>query len=347
MNKSLRSGLLLGAMFSAPTFAAYDIKVSDDATLSFGGYFKADLRHVSGDIAYRDFWVGNNVFAPDTKETRLNIRESRFNIKYKQGDITGVLEFDFYDDQQPQGTSETLTGGHSLRLRHAFIAYKKWKIGQTWSTFMPLSSIPDALDFGGAHVAQTFVRQSQIRYTDGALELAIENPSTQSGESQYMPDLIARYTIKKDWGQIAVAGLLRHMQDSNNDGGADGSQFAYNVHGKINVFDNDDIRFSYNGGAAGRYVSPGANINDLATNGDIHDVKAFTLAYRHQWNNQYRSSLYAGTMKIDESGANRTQIAINLLKSVNKHLTIGVEMGNYKTETADSNYLQLSAKYAL
>ena len=58
----------------------------------------------------------------------------------------------------------------------------KWKVGQTWSTFMPLVSIAEALDFGGAHVGQTFVRQGQIRYTDGGLELAIENASTQSAE---------------------------------------------------------------------------------------------------------------------------------------------------------------------
>jgi len=347
-NKRLKSGLLLAALFTTPAFAGYNITLDNDATLSFGGYFKADLRHVSGDIAYRDFWVGNNAYAPDTKETRLNIRESRFNIGYQQDDFKGVLEWDFYDDQQPKGTSETVTGGHSLRLRHAFVQYKNWKVGQTWSTFMPLASIAEALDFGGAHVAQTFVRQSQIRYTDGGLELALENPSTQSGESQYIPDVVARYTVKQDWGQIAFAGLVRSLEDSNNDGGAQGTQFAYNVHGKIKAYGQDDLRFSYNGGAAGRYVSPGANIADLANDkGEIHDVQAYTVAYRHFWNKDYRSTLYFGAMTIDETGADRQHIGLNLLKSINKQLTIGAEVGNYKTESGDSNYLQISAKYVL
>jgi len=348
MKTILKSCLLLSALASTSAFSAYEIELGEDKKISFGGYFKADLRNVSGDIAYRDFWVGNNAHAPSTEETRFNVRESRFNIKYQQKGITGLLEWDFYGDQQPTGTSETVTGGHKLRLRHAVIQYGNWKVGQTWSTFMPLASIADALDFGGAHVGQTFIRQGQIRYTTGGLELALENPSIQSGESQNIPDVIARYTIKKDWGQIAVAGLVRTLQDSNHDGGADGSQFTYNIHGKIKVFARDDIRFSYNDGAAGRYVSPGANIGDSADiNGDIHDIEAITLAYRHVWNDTYRSSLYYGSMEIDEIGADRQQIGLNIIKSINSNLTVGAEVGNYETESGDSNYFQISTKYSL
>lgn len=308
MNTLFKSCLLLSSIASTQVFANYDIDLANDSKLSFGGYFKADLRNVNGDIDYRDFWVGNNAYAPNTNVTRLSVRESRFNIKYKQKDVTGFLEWDFYGNQQPKGTNETVTGGHKLRLRHAFIQYGNWKLGQTWSTFMPLASIAEALDFGGAHVGQTFVRQTQIRYTNGGLELSIENPSTQSGENQKTPDVVGRYTLKGDWGQVAVAGLMRNLDDSANNGGADGTQFAYNIHGKIKVFDKDDFRFSYNAGAAGRYVSPGANIGDATDiDGNINDIKAFTVAYRHIWNDTYRSNLYYGAMKIDDTGADRNK----------------------------------------
>lgn len=343
MNAVLKSCLILGTIATPHAFADSD----NDAKISFGGYFKADLRHVSGDIGYRDFWVGNNVFAPNTKVTRLNVRESRFNIKYQQTGLTGVLEWDFYGDQQPTGTNETVTGGHKLRLRHAYMQYGNWKLGQTWSTFMPLVSIADALDFGGAHVGQTFVRQAQIRYTQGGLELSLENPSTQSGEDQSIPDVVGRYTFKGDWGQVAVAGLVRNLEDSADDGGAQGSQVAYNIHGKIKAYGKDDFRFSYNGGTPGRYVSPGANIGDSALDGNIYEIKAYTLAYRHFWNDDYRSSLYVGAMKIDETAADRQQIGLNLIKSINSHFSIGAEIGNYKTEDGDSNYFQVSAKYVL
>lgn len=347
MNKVVKTAAVVAALISAPSFAGYEIKIDDQNKVTLGGYFKADLRNVNGDIAYRDFWVGNNSFKEDTNETRFNIRESRFNIKYQYADFTGFLEWDFYDDQQPTGTTETVTGGHSLRLRHAFIQNGNWKIGQTWSTFMPLASIADSLDFGGAHVAQTFVRQAQIRYTDGGLELALENASTQSGISQAVPDVVARYTVKGDWGQVAVAGLVRNLENDGDLTAADGTQVSYNVHGKIKVLGTDDIRFSYNGGRPGRYVSPGANITDAAVNGDIHKVKAFTLAYRHAWNEAWRSSLYFGDLDIEESGADRQHIGLNLIKAINKKVTVGAEIGKYKTESGDSKYFQLSAKYVL
>ncbi len=353
MKNIMKSGLMLTAMVSAPSFAGYTIDINEEQKITLGGYFKADLRNVSGDLAYRDMWVGNNGVKEDTNETRFNIRESRFNIKYQHSDVTGVLEWDFYDDQQPTGTTETVTGGHSLRLRHAFIQSGKWKVGQTWSTFMPLVSIAEALDFGGAHVGQSFVRQSQVRYTDGGLELAIENPSTQSGISQSIPDLVGRYTFKGDWGQVAVAGLVRNLDNGGDETKADGSQLSYNIHGRIKAYGKDDFRFSYNGGSPGRYVSPAANIGDSAINGDIYDIQAYTVAYRHFWTEDLRSNVYFGAVKIDDqvgvdgNTTDRKHMAVNIMKSLTSKLTVGFEVGNYKTETADSNYMQFSAKYAL
>lgn len=353
MKTIIKSGLMLTALVSAPSFAGYTVDISDNQKLTLGGYFKADLRNVSGDLAYKDLWVGSNSVKADTNETRFNIRESRFNIKYQYEDMTGFLEWDFYDDQQPNGTTEAVTGGHSLRLRHAFIQSGKWKVGQTWSTFMPLASIAEALDFGGAHVGQTFVRQGQIRYTDGGLELALENGSTHSGISQSIPDAVARYTFKGDWGQVAVAGLVRNLDNGGDITKADGTQFAYNLHGKIKTFGKDDFRFSYNGGNSGRYVSPGANITDQAIDGDIYEAQAITVAYRHFWTENLRSNLYYGAVKIDDQvGADgkttdRKHIAINLMTNINPKTVVGIEVGNYKTESADSNYLQLSAKYSL
>lgn len=353
MNKVTKLGALLATLISAPSFAGYTIDINDEHKLTLGGYFKADVRNVKGDLAYRDMWVGNNGVKEDTNETRFNVRESRFNVKYQYTDFTGFLEWDFYDDQQPTGTTETVTGGHSLRLRHAFIQNGNWKVGQTWSTFMPLVSIAESLDFGGAHVGQTFIRQSQIRYTNGGLELALENPSTQSGISQSVPDAVARYTLKGDWGQVAVAGLVRSLDNGGDEAKADGSQFSYNIHGRIKTFGKDDFRFSYNGGRPGRYVGPAANIGDAAIDGEIHDVQAITLAYRHFWTETIRTNFYYGSIKIDDQiGADgkttdRKHIAINVMKNINPKTTVGVEFGNYETESADSDYLQFSVKYAL
>lgn len=330
-----------------PAHAVYKIQINEDNTISFGGYVKADLRNVSGDIAYRDFWIANNVYAPDTNETRFSVRESRFNVKYTHKDITAFVEWDYLDDQQPTGATETVTGGHSLRMRHGFIKYDKWTIGQTWTTFMPLSSIAESLDFGGALVGQSLIRQGMIRYSHNGWDVAIENASTQSGSDQSVPDVVAKYTFQGDWGQVSVAGLMRTLDSNDIPEAPDGTQLSYNVFGRIKVFEKDDLRFSYGAGRSGRYIGPAANISDLATNGDIHEATAYTLAFRHFWNEDWRSSIYFGHINIDELGADRQHLGINLLKSVTDKLMMGAEVGNYKTESGDSNYVMLSAKYSL
>ncbi len=354
MNKITKTAIAVAALISAPAFAGYEVKLDDNQKLTFGGFFKADVRHTNGDQAARDFWIGTSTYAEDTHQTTINARESRFNVKYQNGDVTGFLEYDFYGSD---GNSK-VSSSYDPRMRHAFIKYKNWTVGQTWSTFMPLGSIADALDFGGAHVGQVFVRQGQVRYTTGGLELAIENPSEDNGHNQAIPDLVGRYTFKGDWGQVAVAGLARTFDNDGDVTKADGVQFAYSLYGKIKTFGKDDFRFAYNGGAAGRYVSPGHNANDMVdANGDLKETVAYTVAYRHFWTDTLRSSIYYGHSEVENFygeglDSDRSHIAINLIKQLNKQLSVGVEYGNYDadinaTEQADSDYLQVSVKYVL
>ena len=95
MKKLLTSSLAITTMASAPAFADFTINIDDEHKISFGGYFKVDVKNVNGDIAYRDFWIGNNVVKPDTNETRLNVKESRFNIKYANSQVKAVVEWGF------------------------------------------------------------------------------------------------------------------------------------------------------------------------------------------------------------------------------------------------------------
>ncbi|GGI68370.1 DcaP family trimeric outer membrane transporter [Shewanella gelidii] len=348
MNKLTKAAIAVAALMSAPTFAGYTVQIDDNQKLTFGGYFKADVRHVAGDIGYRDLWIGTGGSAPDTNKTQIHAKESRFNVKYQNGDVTGFLEYDFYGGNG----NNKVSNSYNPRMRHAFIAYKNWKVGQTWSTFMPLASIPESLDFGGPHVGQVFIRQGQVRYTNGGLELALENP-TSADDNQTIPDVVGRYTFKGDWGQVAVAGLARTFDDNGVAGAADGTQFAYSVHGKFKTFGKDDLRVAFNAGAAGRYISPGHNAGDAVdADGDLLETIAYTVAYRHFWTSDLRSTVYYGHSEVEDLAGpgvdtDRNHYAVNLIKQVNKSLSVGVEFGNYEAEDNDSDYLQVSVKYAL
>ena len=84
-------------------------------------------------------------------------------MKYTHGDVMGFIEMDFWGG----GGNEIVSNSANPRIRHAFIKYKDVLAGQTWSTFMNTSAIPESADFAGATLGLVFIRQGQVRYTMG------------------------------------------------------------------------------------------------------------------------------------------------------------------------------------
>lgn len=338
--------------------AGYKIKISDQDTIEFGGYIKVDARYVDGNVPFADYWIGGGATGPDASQFKLHARETRFNTTYTHGDVVAFLELDF--SSPSVGGNEVISNSYSPRLRHALIKYKNWMVGQTWSTFMNTSAIPESADFGGPIVGEVFVRQGQIRYTNGGLQLAIENPQSWGGSGHYndkgkeissdssndnMPDVIAKYSFKGDWGSVSVAGLVRQLEPK----GIDKTAFGASVTGRIKTVGKDDFRFQLHHGDLGRYV--GATITKDIINGKVEETTAFTVAYLHYWNNELRSTIYYGHAEGELAKTERSHFAVNLFKSVTKNLSVGVEFGNYDVSDqgvdANSNYLQLSAKFVL
>lgn len=347
ITKLAASAVLLGLASQAN--AAVTLVKTDDTTVTLGGYVKADLRHVSGDLAYRDLWIGNNPGAVDTAQTKFVVKESRLQFKVQHQDVTGVVELDFYGS----GGTETISNSTGPRIRHAFIKYQDWTIGQTWSTFMPLHALAETLDFGGPHVGEVFIRQGQIRYSKGGWSFAVENPQTfgSSDETQEsVPDFIGRYDHKGSWGQISVAGLLRQL-DQN---GIDETAAAANIAGKFLVNGKNDIRVQLNVGEFGRYAGTTV-VPGIATNPDTSEVEvesgiAYTVSYRHFWNEDTRSTFFYGNGQSDLSDQDRSHWGINLMTNVTPKLKYGAELGEYKVEDSGINlssaYFQLSAQFA-
>lgn len=323
--------------------AGYDIKIDDQSTISFGGYLQGDMRYVDGQVnSYLgDFWIGNAAEG-DVQKTKFSVGSSRLNTKYVHGDITGFVEIDFYTG----AGNEVLTNSIQPRLRHAFIKYKNWTVGQTWSTFMNTSSIAEAADFGGPLVATAFVRQTQIRYTNGGFQFAIENPESYGGDSSQdaLPDFVGKYTFKGDWGNVAISAVARQL---NTAGGDTESAVGFGVSGRINTFGKDDLRFAVHGGSSGRYVGAAAS-TDLVGE-EVEDATSIMVSYRHFWTESLRSNFFYGNTETDVSDRDRTHWGINIFKNITPKLSYGVEVGNYEVADMDidSDYAQLSVKYVL
>ncbi|MFT6987692.1 MAG: hypothetical protein ACJAT7_003550 [Psychromonas sp.] len=323
--------------------AGYTLKISDTDSLSFGGYIKIDARYADGDVAYRDFWIGTaGTTEEDKSQFRLNANQTRFNSKYIHGDVTGFLELDFYGG----GGSQTVSNSSNPRLRHAFIKYKDVLVGQTWSTFMNTSALGETADFAGATVGIVFVRQGQIRYTSGNFQFSLENPESVGGDSSNdsVPDMIARYNFKGDWGNVSVSGLARSLTDSI---GHSENAFGISVAGKIKTVGKDDLKFQIHQGKLGRYVGI-AFAKDFVGD-EVEETTAYLVNYRHFWSENLRSTLQYGHAESDVANKKNSQWSVNLFTNFTKELAVGVEVGNFSMDQvdADSNYAQLSFKYTL
>lgn len=367
MKKTMHIISLLALLPSATALASYEIEVSKGHQIAFGGYVKADLRYVDGDVAYQDYWLGNiPAGSPtDTQTLALNVKESRFNFKYSHDDTSAFLEFDLYGG----GGNEVVSNSANPRLRHAFIKYQGFLVGQTWTTFMNTSALMDSLDFAGPTVGSAFIRQPQVRYSINGFDFAIENPetngdgdigATSSGvglsgtnadDQERFPDLIAKYTLTEQWGQVSTAALIRKVDQG--DDGIDETATALSVAGKINL-GQDDFRFQVSVGETGRYVGPGftTDIVDAGSGDEIEKTTAFAIGYRHLWREGLRSTVYYGNAESDVLERDRSHWGVNLIRDLNKQLMVGAELGNFSvddegSDTFDSNYLQISMKFNL
>jgi len=319
------------------------MKINEDK-ISFGGYIKADARYVDGEVGYRDFWLGAGTATAgaDQSRVRLFANESRFNMKYTHGDVMGFIELDFWGG----GGNEIVSNSANPRLRHAFIKYKNYVVGQTWTTFMNTSAIPETADFAGPAMGLAFIRQGQVRYTSGNLQVSLENPFTHGGDASQndLPDVVAKYNFKGDWGNVSVAGLARQLQTA---GGGRENAFGYSVAGRLKTVGKDDLRFQVHGGNVGRYVGV-VSATDVVGN-DAEDSTAYLVAYRHFWSEDLRSTVAYASAENDDKTWESSQWSVNLFKSLTKQLSVGVEVGNYSLDSsdADSDFVQLTAKYVL
>jgi len=360
-------------------------------TFLLTGFVKADALWTNtneGEIADnttgRDYYVPSliPIGDPDNDEgTDLNahVKQSRVNFGtdtiLESGDkLSTRFEVDFFGsitgDQRVSNT-------YAPVLRHAYVTWREWLVGQTWSNFMDVATLPEAADFIGTTDGTTFVRQPQVRWTKGGLSLSAENrettitPYTAAGaagaritsDDGMFPDLTARYAFKGDWGHVAIAGLLRELTYENNATDVDDSKWAgaASLSGKF-LIGKDDIRWMALYGNLGRYVGLNfANDALLDPDGEIDALDGFAgfIAYRHMWTDKLRSTVsyamqsydYDSILSDSTALSESSSWTVNIFYSPFPKLDIGAEYRDAKAERengddGDLNRFQLTTKYS-
>lgn len=360
-------------------------KPSAKHSYKFGGFIKTTASwndYSAGDIGagsgLRDFYIpgGIPVGGAGEKDFDFSAKESRISWKstheLESGDVlTTNIEFDFLF---PPGGNERVSNSYNPRLRHAYFTYNDWLIGQTWSTFQNVGALPETVDFLGSPEGIIFNRQSVVRYTNGAFQIALENPETTVTpfgggdrivtDDNTMPDLVLRYNHKADWGHLTASALFRQLAYDNGSTIDDTeSSVGFSLSGKFKVGANDDIRFNFQTGSGmGRYAGLNtANGAVLDASNNLHAIDSTngSIAYRHVWGDGWRSNFIFSTMDIDNdaslTGTSVTEkvdsFQVNLLYSPVAKLTLGVGYLDATRELnsgakGDLSRLMFTAKYA-
>lgn len=194
---------------------------NEDETFKFGigGFVNViALIDFNGLVENPDF-VTSQIPVPlenNTGQFGLGAENTRFNVKSvgktKKGDVVAFMEADF------RGS------GKALHLRHAYISYFGFTIGQAWTTFMDLEAGPPTIDQEGPNT-QIAIRQPMIRYSCNltpklSFSVAVEMSTPLifdysalgiKNEYQRVPDIPLNVKYKDKFGHVQLAGILRTM----------------------------------------------------------------------------------------------------------------------------------------
>ncbi|WP_374469408.1 DcaP family trimeric outer membrane transporter [Phenylobacterium sp.] len=353
-------------------------------TVKYGGFLKLDAmatQYEDGDLPNSD--LGRDFLLPATipiggpgdEETHFNARQTRLWLT-TDGVVAGRkvgtrVEMDF--QTLPGAGDQRTTSPSNLSLRRAFITVDNWLFGQEWSTFQNTAVLPETADYIGPTAGTIFVRQAQVRYTRGPFSIAVENPETTVtpfrggarilADDSVMPDIAAKFELKRPFGDFALAGLVRQL--AVEEGAVDDKTTGWGVSfsGKVKVGPRDDLRFMItHGEGIGRYV--GLNLaNDavVTASGNLEAIPltAGFAAYRHVWREGLRSNLIYANQVIDNDGAltglavneSSQSLHFNLIWSPIRGLDVGAEVMRAERElesgvSGELNRFQAFAKYS-
>ena len=343
-----------------------------DLVFKLGGYVKLDAIHDFNQIGNEFKFATQSIAVPgdDLSRTTMHPRETRLNFDLR-GEVDGhdvrtFVEVDFFG-----------TNG-ALNLRHAYGQLGGLLAGQTWSTYMDLSSRPHTLDFEGPD-AELFVRQPMVRWSQpvegiGSFSVALDDSGldiSQFGtftgvDVTPLPDLAANLRLEGEGRHAQLSGVLRYLEFDGDAGTPDADAVGWGLalSGKTQVGDPGRRLMGQvsigEGSSHYNQALRGAGVDAfLAANGDLQTlpVVSAVLGYEHDWSQRLSSTFAYSRANVDNgrgqeaSTMHESQSAsANLIWMPFDHFLTGVEYLYGTREDNDgssgtAHRLQISFKF--
>ncbi|TCH65177.1 DcaP family trimeric outer membrane transporter [Acinetobacter sp. ANC 4862] len=246
--------------------------------------------------------------AGNSDRFRSTLSATRLGLDFKtqaaEQEVKGKIEVDF------------LGGANldNLRIRHAYVNYGNWLMGQTWSNFAVPDYMPETID-ALAFVGGAVKRTPQVRYTSKFspqtnLVLAAEDPKDKLS-TQRFPALTARLNHQFADNFNISARAMGHEKRVNSD---EEMAWGVGVGAKYDVVPGTTLKADYyhvkGDSSFVSFTNSGVAVTNLNNNGAItansriaaqSEFDSITVGLTQQFNEKLRGTLGYGYMTFDEN----------------------------------------------
>jgi opacity protein-like surface antigen len=297
-------------------------------------------------------------FYATAKTTRLGLD---FKAPVQGADVGGKIEVDF------AGSGSNNDG--SLRIRHAYLTYNNWLVGQTTSNFLSGATVPEMIDFSSPLGIGT-KRTPMVRYSDKINTNATYAVALEKGaDANRLPAATAKVDYKFDQGVVNARALLQEVRARRVDATStpadpkeynDKEKFGWGlaVGASVKPVDALSLNVDYSHVKGDNFYLGYTSSNDayVVDGNDINlaEFDAVTVGATYQFAPKLRSTLGYGAVFFDKDTASNNkklqQAWLNVLYSPVKPLTFGAEYVYGKRDTVTNlsgkeNHVGLMAKY--
>ena len=232
--------------------------------------------------------ASSDILKSSLAATRLGLD---FKTPIGNKNVAGKIEVDF------------LGANDALRIRHAYLTYNQWLIGQTWSNFAIPDYMPESIDALG-YVGGAVKRDPQVRYTqkfnpNSNLVIALEDTKDSSSHMR-LPALTLRFNQKfTDSLNISARTMLDEKRAEDDHATAWGLGLGI----KYDILKNTSLKADYYHVKGDSSLVSWANAGFIVDRDDntlvMNKFNSITVGVTQQFNEKIRGTLGYGYMRAD------------------------------------------------